>query len=129
MPGATLTLGNDATGIAVTGQSGENGRYLFNQIDPGIYTITTQQRGFKTVVQKNVRVYQRGGGAESGGQKGRHRCGLDGSADVIAAIKAGDVKATVLQPAAHISRMAVEQADQFIKAGASKPENRRLIAN
>lgn len=60
VPGATLTLSNDATGIAVTSQSGENGRYLFDRVDPGLYTLTVQQRGFKTVVQKNVRVHQRG---------------------------------------------------------------------
>ncbi|MEK7830010.1 MAG: carboxypeptidase-like regulatory domain-containing protein, partial [Acidobacteriota bacterium] len=60
IPGVTLTLRNDATGIAVTGQSGDNGRYLFNQIDPGIYTITVQHRGFKSVVQKNIRLHSRG---------------------------------------------------------------------
>jgi hypothetical protein len=35
-------------------------RFLFNQIDPGIYTITVQQRGFKTVVQKNIQLHSRG---------------------------------------------------------------------
>jgi erythritol transport system substrate-binding protein len=44
--------------------------------------------------------------------------GFDGSPDVIAEIKAGgNIKATVLQPAAGISEMAVEQADAYIKAG------------
>ena len=53
--------------------------------------------------------------------------GFDGSPDVIAAIKAGDVKATVLQPAALISRMAVEQADQYIKAGSgNRPEKQAI---
>jgi erythritol transport system substrate-binding protein len=44
--------------------------------------------------------------------------GFDGSPDVIAEIKAGgNIKATVLQPAAGISKMAVDQADAYIKAG------------
>ena len=44
--------------------------------------------------------------------------GFDGSPDVIAEIKAGgNIKATVLQPAAGISEMAVEQADESSKAG------------
>ena len=44
--------------------------------------------------------------------------GFDGSPDVIDEIKAGgNIKATVLQPAAGISEMAVEQADAYIKAG------------
>ncbi|NTU78125.1 MAG: D-ribose ABC transporter substrate-binding protein [Chloroflexales bacterium] len=44
--------------------------------------------------------------------------GFDGSPDVIAEIMAdGNIKATVLQPAADIARMAVEQADQYIQSG------------
>ena len=45
--------------------------------------------------------------------------GFDGSPDVIEAIKAGDIQATVLQPAALISRMAVNQADEYIRTGDS----------
>jgi erythritol transport system substrate-binding protein len=53
--------------------------------------------------------------------------GFDGSPDAIAAIKKGQMVATVLQPAALISRMAVQQADQFIKDGkASKPEKQSI---
>jgi erythritol transport system substrate-binding protein len=43
--------------------------------------------------------------------------GFDGSPDVIAQIKKGTVVATVLQPAALIAEMAVEQADKMIKTG------------
>ena len=60
VPGASVTLENDATGIAVTRQSGDNGRYLFYLVDPGTYTLTAKRSGFNTVVQKNVRVYQYG---------------------------------------------------------------------
>lgn len=60
VPGVSVTLENDATGIAVTQQTRENGRYLFDQVDPGTYTLTATQSGFATVVQKNVRVHQRG---------------------------------------------------------------------
>ena len=53
--------------------------------------------------------------------------GFDGSPDVIAAIKKGEAHATVLQPAALIAEMAVEQADEFIKTGkASKPEKQSI---
>ncbi len=58
--GASVTLENDATNIAVTRETAENGRYLFDQVDPGIYTLTVKHPGFSTVVQKNVRVHQRG---------------------------------------------------------------------
>src|SRR3954471_19788139 len=53
--------------------------------------------------------------------------GFDGSPDAVAAIKDGSMDATVLQPAALISEMAVEQADEFIKNGkASKPEKQAI---
>jgi erythritol transport system substrate-binding protein len=53
--------------------------------------------------------------------------GFDGSPDAISAIKKDQMVATVLQPAALISEMAVEQADEFIKNGkASKPEKQSI---
>jgi erythritol transport system substrate-binding protein len=53
--------------------------------------------------------------------------GFDGSPDAISAIKKGQMDATVLQPAALISEMAAEQADEFIKNGkASKPEKQAI---
>ena len=47
--------------------------------------------------------------------------GFDGSPDAIASIKAGEIKATVLQPAALIARMAVDQAHELITAGQDRP--------
>jgi erythritol transport system substrate-binding protein len=53
--------------------------------------------------------------------------GFDGSPDAISAIKKGEMAATVLQPAALISQMAVEQADEVIKNGKpSKPEKQAI---
>ncbi len=45
--------------------------------------------------------------------------GFDGSPDAIAAIKAGAIKATVLQPAAAIARMAVDQAHKYLTSGST----------
>ena len=45
--------------------------------------------------------------------------GLDGSPDAIASIKSGAIKATVLQPAATISRMAVDQAHKYLTTGST----------
>jgi erythritol transport system substrate-binding protein len=53
--------------------------------------------------------------------------GFDGSPDAISAIKKDQMRATVLQPAALISQMAVEQANEVIKNGkASKPEKQAI---
>jgi erythritol transport system substrate-binding protein len=49
--------------------------------------------------------------------------GFDGSNDVRDSIKAGDIKATVLQTCALNAEIAVAQADKYIKTGSTgKPE-------
>jgi len=53
--------------------------------------------------------------------------GFDGSPDAIAAIKSGGMKATVLQPAATIARMAVDQAVQYLKTGSTGQPEKQLI--
>ena len=52
--------------------------------------------------------------------------GFDGSNDVRDSILAGDIKATVLQPAYRIAEIAVEQADEYIKTGKSKYPEKQL---
>lgn len=53
--------------------------------------------------------------------------GFDGSPDAIASIKAGEIKATVLQPAAYIARLAVEQAHALITKGSTgQPEKQSI---
>ena len=60
LPGATITLRNDATGVAVTRPTNQDGRYVFDFVDPGTYTVIAELQGFKSVEQKNVAVQQRG---------------------------------------------------------------------
>lgn len=60
VPGAAVTLQSDATGVAVTRQTGDRGGFLFDQVDPGVYTLTVKQTSFATVVQRNITVQQRG---------------------------------------------------------------------
>jgi len=53
--------------------------------------------------------------------------GFDGSPDAAAAIKAGTMLSTGLQPAVLIAEMAVEQADKFIKTGSTgQPEKQSV---
>lgn len=53
--------------------------------------------------------------------------GFDGSPDAVAAVKNGEMVATVLQPAALIAEMAVEQADKYIKTGETgQPEKQSI---
>ncbi len=53
--------------------------------------------------------------------------GFDGSNDVRDSILAGDIKATVLQPAYRIAQMAVEQADKYLKEGKTGLEEKQLM--
>jgi erythritol transport system substrate-binding protein len=53
--------------------------------------------------------------------------GFDGSPDAIASIRAGEMKATVLQPAAAIASLAVDQAHLFITTGSTgQPEKQSM---
>lgn len=56
---------------------------------------------------------------EAGKLEGVKVGGFDGSPDAVAAIKAGEMQYTVLQPVAVFSAEAVKQADSFIKTGAT----------
>ncbi len=53
--------------------------------------------------------------------------GLDGSPDAVAAITRGELLATALQPAALISKMAVDQADQFLRTGSTGKPEKQII--
>ena len=59
LPGTTVTLRNDATGVAVTNVTNAEGKYIFDFVDPGTYTIVAELQGFKAAEQRNVRVQQR----------------------------------------------------------------------
>jgi erythritol transport system substrate-binding protein len=49
--------------------------------------------------------------------------GFDGSPDAIDAIRAGEIQATALQPAALISKLAIDEVDRYLKTGSTgKPE-------
>ena len=60
LPGASVTLTNNATGVAVTRPTTAEGRYIFDFVEPGTYTIVAELDGFRRVEQRNVAVAQRG---------------------------------------------------------------------
>ena len=51
---ATVTISNDATGIAQTAQSNEHGEYFFTGLRPAVYTVRTQMTGFRVSEKTNV---------------------------------------------------------------------------
>jgi len=53
--------------------------------------------------------------------------GFDGSPDVMESIRQGAIAATVLQPAAYISELAVEQASTYIQTGVAPAEEKQSV--
>lgn len=53
--------------------------------------------------------------------------GFDGSNDVRDSIRKGGIKATVLQPAFRQAEVAVEQADKYLKTGATGQQEKQLM--
>ena len=64
---------------------------------------------------------------QAAGRKDDIVVGFDGSNDVRDSIKAGGIKATVLQPAYAQAQMAVDQADVYIKTGKGPAEEKQLM--
>ncbi len=64
---------------------------------------------------------------KSAGLKGIKIVGFDGSPDAIAAIQAGAIQATALQPAVLISRLAVDEANKLLKTGTTGKPERQVI--
>jgi erythritol transport system substrate-binding protein len=65
--------------------------------------------------------------AKSAGFKTLMIAGFDGSPDAVDAIRAGDLRATALQPAVLISRLAVDEADRYLKTGSTGMPERQVI--
>lgn len=57
--GAKITLQNNGTGIVTVRESGTNGAYIFDVVEPGTYTVTAELQGFSKQVQENVLVQTR----------------------------------------------------------------------
>ncbi len=56
VPGAQITLKNEATGVTASTTSGPSGQFNFLNLAPGIYTLTTEMKGFSTATQQNIAV-------------------------------------------------------------------------
>lgn len=61
------------------------------------------------------------------GRRNIHVMGFDGSPDALAAIRSGEMDATILQPAVKIATMAVDEADRYLKTGATNLPERQLV--
>jgi hypothetical protein len=58
--GAKVTLQNDNTGIAAVRDTDSSGKYFFDYVEPGDYTVICEAAGFAKTIQQNVTVQVRG---------------------------------------------------------------------
>ena len=56
IPGATVTLTNEQTGVSFETVSNATGAYTFEAVQVGVYTISVQLQGFKKFVSSGNRV-------------------------------------------------------------------------
>jgi hypothetical protein len=60
IPNAKVTLRNVGTGVDVTRTANAEGRYIFDFVESGTYTILVEATGFKKFEQRNILVQNRG---------------------------------------------------------------------
>ncbi len=56
IPGADVTVKNDATGTTYTAVTNDHGLFTIPAMDPGTYTMTVKLMGFKTAIVKEVKL-------------------------------------------------------------------------
>ena len=54
MPGVTVALTNEATGVTRSATTGESGTYIFTSLQPGRYKLTAEIPGFRKVERTGV---------------------------------------------------------------------------
>jgi hypothetical protein len=54
LPGASITLRNEATGVGQTATSNQSGDYVFQLLNPGSYSLSVTAQGFKTEQRTHI---------------------------------------------------------------------------
>jgi hypothetical protein len=57
VPGATITLTNEGTGIAAKVTSTSSGNYTFEQVNPGSYALRVDAPGFQSAITRGIQVH------------------------------------------------------------------------
>ncbi|MFM9903891.1 MAG: TonB-dependent receptor domain-containing protein [Pyrinomonadaceae bacterium] len=75
--GATVTLERNESGVKLTNQTSDNGRYTFDLVQAGVYSVTVEKQGFKKFLSKENAAY------------------VNQPASINVVLEIGDVSATV----------------------------------
>lgn len=60
IPGAKVVLHNDSTNVEVTATTNDEGRYKFDFVEPGKYSVFAEKDGFKKTIQQGFTVQIQG---------------------------------------------------------------------
>jgi erythritol transport system substrate-binding protein len=91
-------------------------------------TVLQKHRDVKGVIAGNDTMALGAAAAlKAAGLSGVVIVGFDGSPDALAAIRRGELAATILQPAAQLAALAAEQAHAYMSRGATGQPERQLI--
>jgi len=114
IPGATVTLTNDATQATQTAISGGQGTYRFNELPPGTYTVNVTAKGFQGNTVSNIAVV-----AETPRtldvtmQQGQESQQVTVNADVIPLLQTGDASIGATIDSSEIQRLPIFGADPY----------------
>jgi len=56
VPGASISVKNEATGVELKTTSSDAGLYVFPTLNTGIYTVTVEKPGFKRATRGNIEI-------------------------------------------------------------------------
>src|SRR4029453_3108342 len=56
VPGVTVAVTNEATGVTRTATTGAAGTYIFTSLQPGLYKLTAEIQGFRKVERTGVQL-------------------------------------------------------------------------
>src|SRR5262245_35351298 len=56
VPGATVRLVNEGTGVETPSKTNETGNYIFVGVQPGLYTLKVELQGFKSMETKGLQI-------------------------------------------------------------------------
>jgi len=114
IPGATVTITNDGTQATQKAISGDAGTYQFNELPPGIYTVSVAAKGFQQNTTSNVAV-----AAETPRnlnvtmQAGQESQSVTVNADAIPLLQTGDASIGTTIDSSEIERLPIFGSDPY----------------
>ena len=124
LPGVTVTMQNDATGVASDRVTDAEGRYRFDFVEPGTYSVTAALQGFRSrIAEERARTAarrrdRRPGDGPGHGRRDDHGAGL---------VAAGAVQFEQLRPDARAAagRPGADQRAQSVQPGEPRSVDRQ----